>query len=188
VRRSCLASIVAALGILFAVGPAFAATVTIDGAPVSGSVVRQGHILVPFRAPMQQLGATVVWSNSDQSGVASISGHELVRTTIGSAVAVINGNQKTLTVAPVLIEHLEYVPVEMLPEISHAKLALSPDGNTATITEFDLAGVNDVGSSAAAPAPSVKTSYGWIWLLPLAAVIYAIAYFVIKRRLATGQS
>jgi hypothetical protein len=61
---------------------------------------------------------------------------------------------KVITVAPVLIEpqHHEYIPVEVLPEISAAKLTISADGSTATITHFDLVGVNAAGPAAAVAA------------------------------------
>jgi hypothetical protein len=161
-RLSTTAIIVAFAGVALTAGAASAATVTIDGAPVSGVVVHEGHLMVPFRAPMQQIGATVVWTNSLQTGVASASGHELIATKIGSKTAMIKGAPKMITVAPVLIEpqHLEYIPVEVLPEISAAKLTISADKSTATITNFDLVGVNAAAAAAAAavaaaPAPAM---------------------------------
>jgi hypothetical protein len=154
VRLSPTAIFLAFISVVFSAGIASAATVTIDGAPVTGVVLHEGHLMVPFRAPMQQIGATVVWTNSVQTGVASASGKELIRTKIGSKTAVISGAPKVITVAPVLIEpqHLEYIPVEVLPEISAAKLTISADGSTATITHFDLVGVNASGPAAAVAA------------------------------------
>lgn len=163
-------------------GIATAATVTIDGAPVSGVIVHDGHILVPFRAPMEQIGATVVWSDSEQTGTATSSGAELVRAIVGSTTAYIGGYPKVLSVAPVLVEHLEYVPVEVLPEISNAQLTLAPDGSSATITNFDLAGVNAIGSSAANQDPQGKLLYLWVWLLPLSIFVCAVGYIVAIRQ------
>ena len=153
-----------------------AAIVTIDGAPVTGVIVHDGHILVPFRVPMESLGATVDWSDATQTGTATVSGAELVRATVGQQTAYIDSNPKTLTVAPVLVNHLEYVPVEMLPEISSAKLDLSSDGTTATITDFDLAGVHAAGGAGGGD-PQGKLLYLWVWLLPISAVLCAIAFF-----------
>jgi hypothetical protein len=153
-----------------------AAIVTIDGAPVTGVIVHEGHILVPFRVPMESLGATVDWSDATQTGTASMSGTELVRASVGQDIAYIDSNPKTLTVAPVLVNHLEYVPVEMLPEISSAKLALSSDGTTATITDSDLAGVHAAGGGGGVD-PQGKLLYLWVWLLPISAVLCAIVFF-----------
>jgi hypothetical protein len=155
--------------------------VTIDGEPVTGAIVHEGHILVPFRAPMEQLGATVVWVDAARTGTATYAGQELVRAIVDSPTAYIGGYAKALTVAPLLIEpqHLEYIPVEMLPEISNAKLTVSPDGNSATITDFDLAGVNAIGSGAANNDPGGKVLYVWVWLLPISGVLCIVAYVVV---------
>jgi hypothetical protein len=155
-RLSLSAIGVAFAGVVLSAGAASAATVTIDGAPVKGVIVHEGHLMVPFRAPMQQIGATVVWTDKARTGVASASGHEVIATKIGSTTAMIKGAPKVITVAPALIEpqHLEYIPVEVLPEISAAKLTLSADKMTATITNFDLVGVN-AAAAAVAPAPAM---------------------------------
>jgi hypothetical protein len=155
--------------------------VTIDGAPVAGAIIHEGHILVPFRAPMEQLGAVVVWSDTDKTGTATMSGHELVRAIVDSQTAYIDGYAKVLTVAPVLIEpqHLEYVPVEVLPQISNAQLTVAPDNSSATITNFDLAGVNAIGSGAASNDPDGKVLLVWVWLLPIAGVLCIAAYVIV---------
>jgi hypothetical protein len=181
-RLSPTALIFACTAVLLTPVAASAAVVTIDGTPVADVIVREGHVLVPFRAPMEQIGATVDWSDATQTGTASISGREVVRAIIGRPTAYIEGYPKELTVAPVLIEpqHLEYVPVEVLPQISHAKMDLSPDGNTVTITNFDLAGVNDVGSGIASLDPHGKILYLWVWLLPISAVVAGAGYLIAK--------
>jgi hypothetical protein len=157
-----------------------AAVVTIDGAPVSGVISRAGHLLVPFRAPMEQVGATVDWSDATQTGTATYSGRELVRVKVGEETAYIDGNAKTLTVAPVLITHLEYVPVEMLPQISNATIAMSSDGATATITNFDLAGIDAAGANAGSIDPKGQILYLWVWLLPISAILVVLVIFATK--------
>jgi hypothetical protein len=183
-RLSPIAVIFAISSVLFTAGVASATTVTIDGAPVTGAISKDGHILVPFRAPMESIGATVVWSDVGQTGTASYSGHELVRTVIGSPTAYIDGFPKALTVAPVLIEpqHLEYVPVEVIPQISNAVLVIGSDGDSATITNFDLAGVHAAGAGAASQDPQGKILYLWVWLLPISGVLCLLAYIF-----ATGE-
>jgi hypothetical protein len=160
--------------------PAEAAAVTIDGAPVSGVISREGHLLVPFRAPMEQVGATVDWSDATQTGTATYSGRELVRVKVGEETAYTDGNAKSLTVAPVLISHLEYVPVEMLPQISNATIAMSDGGATATITNFDLAGIDAIGASAGSIDPKGQILYLWVWLLPISAVLVVLVIFATK--------
>ncbi|MGD0471795.1 MAG: stalk domain-containing protein [Candidatus Velthaea sp.] len=165
-RLSPTAIIVAFAAVVLSSGVSSAATVTIDGAPVTGTILHEGHLMVPFRAPMQQIGATVVWTDKVKTGVASAQGHELIRTAIGSKTVVIKGAPKVITVAPALIEpqHLEYIPVEILPQISRAKLTFSPDRKSAVITNFDLGGVAAAAAAAAAvvaaaaPAPTAAAT------------------------------
>jgi hypothetical protein len=126
---------------------AMAATVSIDGQPVTDVVPKDGHLMVPFRAPLEALGATVAWDDASNVASATYNGAELVRVTMDSTAATVTGNPRTLSVAPVLENHVAYIPVEMLADISHATVLYSPDHQTATVTGWDLAGVNDVGSN-----------------------------------------
>jgi hypothetical protein len=181
-RVSPTAIVFAFVFAFFSTAIASAATVTIDGAPVTGAIIQDSHILVPFRAPMEQLGAAVVWSDTEQTGIATASGQELVRTKVGSTTASINGYPKVLSVAPVLVEpqHLEYVTVEILTEISNAQLVLAPDGSSATVTGFDLAGVNAVGARAANNDPGGNVLLVWVWLLPLSGALCIAAYMYVN--------
>ncbi len=129
-------------------GSAMAATVSIDGQPVTDVVPKDGHLMVPFRAPLEAIGATVTWDDATNIASATYGGSELVTVTIDSTQASVTGNPRTLTVAPVLENHTAYIPVEMLADISHATVAYAPDHQSATVTNWDLAGVNDVGNRA----------------------------------------
>jgi hypothetical protein len=142
---------------LFTGGVASAAAVTIDGAPVENPVVRDGPILVAFRVPMERLGATVVGSDADGAG----------------------GYSKDLTVAPVIVEHVEYVPVEILPKISNAPLAVASDSSSATVTGSDLGGVHEAESGAASQDPEGKVLFVWLWLLPVSGALCITAYFLV---------
>jgi hypothetical protein len=170
------------LPLAFAVaGIAGAAVVTIDGSPVSDAIVQDGHLLVPFHVPMERLGATVAWSDLDQTGVASIDGRELVRTQVGSNTAYIEGHPAPLTVSPELVGQLEYVPVEMLPEISKAQLSIANDGQSAAITGFDLTGVYAVGTSRGDPHANVLLLV--LWLLPIGGFVCAAGFIIVTAQI-----
>lgn len=177
------AALIALASVAFTTATASAAVVTIDGAPVSGAVVHDGHLMVPFRVPMEQIGATVAWSDAAETGVASVSGHELVRTLIGSNTAFIDSFPKELTAAPVLIDHVEYVPVALLPQISHARISYSDDGTSATVVGFDRAGIDAVGADSASGDAGGRNVYLWVWLLPISAVLCGAAYIILKAQL-----
>jgi len=180
------ASALAALAASFATNEtaaAAAAVVTIDGAPVSGVISRNGHLLVPLRAPMKKVGATVAWSDAMQTSTATAVGRELLRLKVGEKIAYVDGNPKRLTVAPVLVGHSEYVPVEMLPQISNAVITMSDGGTTATVTNLDLAGIDAVGASVGSSDPKGQILYLWVWLLPISGFLIVVAILTVKGRL-----
>jgi hypothetical protein len=178
-----LSPITAAFAIAWALLTAGIANAAIDGAPVENPVVRDGQILVAFREPIEQLGATVVGSDAGGTGVASTAGGELIRTRIGPPSAIFSGYSKQVTVAPVLIEHVEYVPVEILPEISNAPLTVASDSSAATVTGSDLAGVQEAASAVASQDPQGKVLFVWLWLLPASGVLSITAYLLVMAQM-----
>jgi len=171
--------IAASLLTAFALFPNFAlaASVTIDGQPVTGAVSKDGHLMVPFRAPLEAIGATVAWNDATSVASAMYGNAQLVTVTIGSTEATVTGTSKDLSVAPVLENHLAYIPVEMLGDISHAKVVYSADRSSATVTDWDLAGVNDIGA-----AGNTKIFFWlWVWILVVGGFSYLIAAAAVSR-------
>ncbi len=168
----------------FAVAPvaAGAVSVTIDGQPVTGAVAKDGHLMVPFRAPLEAIGASVSWDDATNVASASYNGAQLVTVTIGSTAANVTGTTHTLSVAPVLQDHLAYIPVDALADISHASVTYSADRETATVTNWDLAGVNAVGGSA-----PLGVLWIWVWILVIGGIGYLIAAGVLSGRIATSR-
>jgi hypothetical protein len=158
-------------------GAASAATVTIDGQPVSDVVSKDGHLMVPFRAPLESLGATVAWDDATSVASATYNGAQLVQVTIGNTQALVTSQPRTMRVAPVLENHLAYIPVETLADISHATVAYSTDGQSATVTGWDLAGVTDVGS---ANGPFLLL---WVWILVIGGFASIVASALLSRSL-----
>ena len=128
---------------------AVAATiVTLNGTPVDGALNQGGHIIVPLRAPMEAVGGKVDWSDTTQTGVASTSaGDVLLSATVGSQTVLVVGHPVAVDVSPQLVNGLEYVPVEMLAEISNATVTYVPDRSSATVTGFDLNGLRAHGTN-----------------------------------------
>ena len=121
--------------------------VTLNGAPVQGALNQNGHIIVPLRAPMEAVGGHVLWSDATQTGVATgPNGDQLLSATVGNQTILITGNPVAVDLAPQLVNGLEYVPVEILGEISDATVAYAPDRSSATITGFDVNGIREHGS------------------------------------------
>jgi hypothetical protein len=174
-RFTIAASLLASVA--FVPSLALAASVTIDGQPVSGAVAKDGHLMVPFRAPLEAIGATVAWDDATSVASATYDNAQLVTVKIGSTEATVTGTSKDLSVAPVLENHLAYIPVEMLGDISHAKVTYSPDRRSATVTDWDLAGVNDIGATG-----NTKIFFWlWVWILVVGGFSYLIAAGAVAR-------
>jgi hypothetical protein len=144
-----------------------AASVTIDGKPVDGVVVKSGHLMVPFRAPLEALGASVAWDDATNVASSTYAGAPLLSVTIGSTDALVTGQSHALRVAPVLENHLAYIPVETLADVSHAKVDVAADGQSATVTGWDLQGLNDVGGGG-----SGIFLWLWVWILVVGGFAY----------------
>jgi hypothetical protein len=175
-----------ALGLLLlaacAPSAALAADVTLDGRPLDGAVVSGGRLMIPFSAPLEAIGAQIVWD--DRTGVATATYNDLPLVTIktGSAQAAVVGSILTLSAAPVQQNHVAYIPVKALAEISTATVTLDPEHESAVVTGWDLAGIHEAGATAG------RTLLGvWAWILAaggLGSLLTARAVFVVQIRSA----
>ncbi|OMF87587.1 stalk domain-containing protein [Paenibacillus sp. FSL R7-0273] len=84
-------------------------------------IQQNGSVLVPFRALFEAMGLKVDWDPKTQTIKGSKPG-TLIKLTVGSTTAEINGNQKKLTVAPSIINSSTYVPLRFIGEAVGAKV------------------------------------------------------------------
>lgn len=152
-----------------------AATVTIDGQSVTPVVQRNGHLLIPFRVPMERLGARVNWLNPTAS--ARLHGQQLVTINVGSSNALIKGTPRTLSARPELIDGAAFVPVGTLADICGAHVVYSANHTVADVTGCNLARINAIAAGApglpaapAVPTPAVPPAQRsgipwWVWLI-----------------------
>lgn len=190
-KRFLSGSICAIVSVSFAIAAvistpnaAIAATVTLDGQPVSSVVSHAGSLLIPFRAPMEHIGATVDYNRP--TSTASMGGQQLVTVNNGDTSATIRGNPRQLPVAPSLINGLTYVPVDVLSAICGAQVVYSADRQSATVNNCTLAGVNAAAAQPAVPpvaAPAAPNFWPWlIGLLILLALLGLIAWMLSRRK------
>ena len=101
-----------------------------DAAPY----VANDRTYVPFRALGEALGAEVVWDNDARTVTYTLGKTEVVMT-IGEKTYTVNGEEKTMDVAPEITNDRTYVPVRFVGEALGFKVtALSAaDGTTASV-------------------------------------------------------
>ena len=131
-----------ALGSLLAITtlPAWALSVTVNGQTATFNpppIERAGRVFVPLRGVFERLGASVVY----QGGVINATGNNrTISLKIGSTTAAINGEAKTIDVAPFIIGASTYVPLRFVSEAlgagvnydsGNAIVALTTTGNVA---------------------------------------------------------
>lgn len=101
-----------------------------DAAPY----VANDRTFVPFRALGEALGAEVEWDNDARTVTYTLGKTEVVMT-IGETTYTVNGEEKTMDVAPEITNDRTYVPVRFVGEALGFKVtALSAaDGTTASV-------------------------------------------------------
>ena len=96
--------------------PAWALSVTINGTTATFNpppIERAGRVFVPLRGVFERLGASVVY----QGGVINATGNNrTISLKIGSTAASIDGQPRTIDVAPFIIGASTYVPLRFVSE------------------------------------------------------------------------
>lgn len=86
--------------------------------------------LVPFRIIGENLGAKVEWISSDKQIILTNENNKIILT-VGSKTAVVNGENKSLTIAPEIIDGTVMVPVRFVSENLDSDVKW--DDNTKTV-------------------------------------------------------
>ena len=103
---------------------------TIDSEPM----IQNDRTYVPFRALAEAFGAEVAYDEATQAVTAKLNGTTVVMT-IGSATYTVNGEEKTMDVAPFINGSRTMVPVRFAAEAFGIKVipTYNQDGSTADI-------------------------------------------------------
>ena len=102
--------------------------------PDAAPYIANDRTYVPFRALGEALGAEVEWDNDARTVTYTLGKTEVVMT-IGETTYTVNGEEKTMDVAPEITNDRTYVPVRFVGEALGFKVtALSAaDGTTASV-------------------------------------------------------
>lgn len=96
----------------------------IDTVSSTSPIIQNGNTLVPIRAIIESFGGQVDWDNSTRTAIVKFNDKD-VRLTIGSKVAKVNGNSKTMNIAPVIHNGRTMLPIRFVSE----NLGISVDWN-----------------------------------------------------------
>lgn len=93
----------------------------------------EGRTLVPLRGIFEQLGATAQWDQSTLTATMT-RGDSIVKVTIGSQTAWVNGEKKTLDVPAQLISSRTLVPVRFIAEALGAQVGWNNSPQTVILS------------------------------------------------------
>lgn len=96
-------------------------------------VIENGRTLVPLRSVFEALGASVEWDGAT-STVTSVRGNVTVKLTINIATIYVNGEAKTLDVAPKILNGRTMVPLRAVVEAFGCQIGWDGTIRTASIT------------------------------------------------------
>lgn len=96
-------------------------------------IVVQGRMLVPIRAITQSMGAIVNWDEKTKTVTVTRLNHSIYLST-SSHKALVNGEEYTLDVIPVIYKGRVFVPLRFIGESFNGTVLWSGENNTITIT------------------------------------------------------
>jgi len=140
----------------FYVNAANQISLVIDGKTVQSDVapvVQNGRTLVPLRVISESLGAAVAWDQNTQMVTINTAAYNIIFT-IGSTTYSVNGENKTLEAAPVIIDGRTMVPIRAISDAIGADVNYDSAKNVATVNYFSkgISGsISMSGSSALYP-------------------------------------
>lgn len=105
----------------------------------SDPIFETDRLLVPLRAILEALGATVEWS-ADSGGIVARRGDVVVELTVGKRLAKVGKVARELDVPARLVNNRTMVPLRFVSEAMGATVEWDPTTKTATVTLADVPG------------------------------------------------
>ncbi|MDI6601869.1 MAG: copper amine oxidase N-terminal domain-containing protein [Thermoanaerobacteraceae bacterium] len=115
----------------------FTAKMTVKGKELQFDVppvIKDGKTLIPVRAIMEALGATVKWDQSTNT-VTIIKGNTTIQFVLGESKVLVNGNEVNLDVPAMEISNRTFVPLRFIAETLGEKV--NYDNNTGDVNIED---------------------------------------------------
>ncbi len=128
---------------------------TLSHGRVLAAMVKNGTVLIPLRSMFEQMGATV--SVNGKSVTVSKAGASAT-VTVGSHSATINGQARTLDVAPMMVKGTLMVPIRVLSETMGAYVQWVPDQKLVVVRYSPATPPPPVPVATAAPAPTPEAT------------------------------
>jgi len=131
------------------------AVVTVDGEKLNvPAYIINKSTFVPYSVIFKKLGATVSWNNNEKSATAT-KGKTVIKLTVGKSEALLNGQVRSLTAAPINLNGSVYVPLRFVSDALGASVNFNSATKTAIIRSNNEA--SDGSQTTPAPTPNPIT-------------------------------
>lgn len=110
-------------------------------------VAMNDRLLVPLRAIVEALGATVTYNPTDKS-ITMVKGDTTIVMWIGSTRAMVNGNEATLDVMPVVMNERTLVPVRFISENFNTNVEYDTETQMVTVDSKNAADAEEAEANA----------------------------------------
>lgn len=113
-------------------------TVLLDGQPLTFDVppvIMNSRTMVPMRAIFEALGAKVQWSAENETVVGMSKSDKRVTTTIGSDIAIVEGEPVKIDAPPVIVNGRTLVPLRFISENFDCEVGWNADTYTVSIKD-----------------------------------------------------
>lgn len=125
--------------------------VAIDVSEDTVPVVKNGRTLVPIRAIIESMGGTVSWDGATSTVTLSYE-EDIIKLIINCTTAFLNGTEKVLDVAPVVINGRTMLPIRFIAENFGCKVDWNGEDSTIKI------GYNNDDTNSVRPTIKVGTN------------------------------
>lgn len=98
----------------------------------SAPLLKDDRTLLPVRAVVEEMGGTVLW-NGEAKEVTLNYGENEIKLVINSKTAFLNGEEREIDVAPVIIESRTYLPIRFIAESFNFEVGWEQATQTITI-------------------------------------------------------
>ena len=105
----------------------------------SAPVIKDGRTLLPIRAVVEEMGGSVSWDGTEKKTEITLD-ETTAELVVDSAIAKINGEEKTLDVAPTVINGRTMLPIRFIAESFGFDVAWDEASRTVTVTKSGAEG------------------------------------------------
>lgn len=96
-----------------------------------------GRAMVPLRATFNALGASVIWDEESQT-ITAYNEAYIVRATVNQMVMTVNGEERQMDIAPMIVGERTLVPIRFIAESFNCNVVWDGDGKIITVTTREI--------------------------------------------------